>query len=259
MKSWTSKALHKTVVHCKLNECRSHYSWNSEISPPTNFATPSPSQLNNRPQLLLKVGVDGRASDGNNSIEVVVVAADRLLGTKVIKCQCASQAWHKIDPHQLLPAIPTAEMGEQVSPTRTSAATWRPREPSSPATTGVSAFWTESQHCWGPVWHWLLLKMTINIKDINLSKTYTHSPGVGVATARTAKAVVATMASLENILRVVLFRRVGGVVVVGSNELRNIGHFDEALYFGGLARSFFAQWYIVSCSFLRNSSVDSAR
>jgi len=55
---------------------------------------------------------------------------------------------------QLVPLTPTPVMGEQVTPTwPVTLPTTTPRRPSSVATEGVDADWTELQHCWSLTLH----------------------------------------------------------------------------------------------------------
>jgi len=101
---------------------------------------------------------------------------------------------------QLLPpAAPMTVMGEQVTPMGMTASRTMPRRPRRPLDWGESEGWMSWQHNWGPVWHCCPCSVV------------PFAP-FGAATARRAKAVVATRASLENIFEGFRCRK-GSVVV----------------------------------------------
>jgi len=104
---------------------------------------------------------------------------------------------------QDVPLTPMAVMGEQVTPTwpvtplRTT-----PRSPSSVATEGDDADWTELQHCWSLTLHWdnvVAVAVAVTVTVFVLAGVVVGEPH-GVATARMGTSA-RTATLLNNIVK----------------------------------------------------------
>jgi len=105
---------------------------------------------------------------------------------------------------QLVPLMPIALMGEQVTPT------WPvtpertiPRRPRRVATLGVLADWTELQHCWSLTLHWdaasVVVDVEVTVMVLVLAGVVVGEPQ-GVAAARMGTS--ARAANLKNIMMI---------------------------------------------------------